>query len=52
MGSPIDPSLQGPVLRAIELTQKATACFTNDGGTEPVGHLARDQCSQTLFIYF
>ena len=48
MGTPIDPSLQGPVLRAIELTQKATECFTNDGGTEPVGNLARDQYNQTL----
>ena len=35
MGTHIDPALQGPVLRAIELTQKAPECFTNDGGTEP-----------------
>ena len=35
MGTPIDPNLQGPVLRAIELTQKAPEFFTNDGGTEP-----------------
>ena len=48
MGTPIDPPLQGPILRPIELTQKAPECFTNDGGTEPVGNLARDQCNQTL----
>ena len=48
MGTPIEPPLQGPVLRAIELTQKAPECFTNDGGTEPVGNLARDKCIQTL----
>ena len=48
METPIDPPLQGPVLRPIELTQKAPECFTNDGGTEPVGNLARDQCNQTL----
>ena len=48
MGTPIDPPLQGPVLRTIELTQKAPECFTNDGGTEPVVNLARDQCNQTL----
>ena len=48
MGTPVDPPLQGPVLRAIVLTQKTPECFTNDGGTEPVGHLARDQCNQTL----
>ena len=35
MGTPIDPPLQGPVLRIFELTQKAPECFTNDGGTEP-----------------
>ena len=46
MGNSIDPPLQGPVLRTIELTQKAPECFTNDGGT--VGNLARDQCNQTL----
>ena len=50
MGTPIDPPLQGPVLRAIELTQKAPECFTNDGRTEPVGNLARDQCNQTLKV--
>ena len=48
MGTPIDPPLQGPVLRTIELTQKAPECFTNDGGTEPVGHLAMDQCNQAV----
>ena len=48
MGTPIAPSLQGSVLRAIELTQKATECFTNDGGTQPLGHLARHQSKQTL----
>ena len=48
MGTPIDTPLQGPVSRAIELTQKAPECFTNDGGTDPVGHLARDKCNQTL----
>ena len=48
MGTPIDPPLQGPVLRTIELTQKAPECFTDDGGTEPVGNLARDECNQTL----
>ena len=48
MGTPVDPPLQGPVLRATELTQKAPECFTNDGGTEPVGNLARDKCNQTL----
>ena len=48
VGTPIDPPLQGPVSRPIELTQKAPECFTNDGGTEPVGNLARDQCNQTL----
>ena len=48
MGTPIDPPLQGPILRPIELTQKAPECFTNDGGTEPVGSLARDECIQTL----
>ena len=47
MGTPIDPPLQEPVSRAIELTQKAPECFTNDVGTEPVGNLARDQCNQT-----
>ena len=31
METPIDPPLQGPVLRPIELTQKAPECFTNDG---------------------
>ena len=46
MGTPIDPPLQGPVLRTIELTQKAPEYFTNDGGT--VGNLSRDQCNQTL----
>ena len=45
MGTPIDPPLQGPVLRATELTQKAPECFTNDGGTEPVGNLARNECN-------
>ena len=48
MGTPIDPPLQGPVLRAIEVTQKAPECFTNNRGTEPVGNLARDQSYQTL----
>ena len=48
MGTPIDPPLQGPILRPIELTQKAPECFTNDGGTEPVGNLTRDQCNKTL----
>ena len=48
MGTHIDPALQGPVLRAIELTQKAPECFTNDGGTEPVGNLTRNKCNQTL----
>ena len=48
MGIPKDPPLQGPVLKATELTQKAPECFTNDGGTEPVGNLARDECNQTL----
>ena len=48
MGTPIDPPLQGPILRPIELTQKAPERFTNDGGTEPVGNLARDVCNQTL----
>ena len=46
MGTPIDPTLQGPVLRAIYL--KAPECFINDGGTEPVGNLATDECNQTL----
>ena len=45
MGTPTDPPLQGPVLRATELTQKAPECFTNDGGTEPVGNLARNECN-------
>ena len=48
MGTPIDPPLRGPVLKATELTQKAPECFTNDGGTEPLGNLARDQHNQTL----
>ena len=48
MGTPTDPPLQGPVLKAIELTQKAPECFANDGGTGPVDNLARDQCNQTL----
>ena len=48
MGTPIDPLLQGPILRAIELTQKAPEGFTNNGGIEPVGYLARDQCNHTL----
>ena len=48
MGTPIDTPLQGPVSRAIELTQKAPECFTNNAGTEPVGNLARDQCNQPL----
>ena len=48
MGTPTDSPLQGPVLRTIELTQKAPECFTNDEGTEPVGNLARDKCIQTL----
>ena len=48
MGTPIDTPLQQPILRAIELTQKTPECLTNDGGTEPVGNLARDQCNQTL----
>ena len=48
MGTPVDPPLQGPVLRATELTQKAPECFTNDGGTESVGNLARDKCNQTF----
>ena len=48
MGTPIDPLLQGPILRAIELTQKAPECFTKDEGTEPVGKSARDKCNQTL----
>ena len=48
MGTPIEPPLQGPVLRAIELTQKAPECFTNDGGTETVGTSAKDQCNQNL----
>ena len=30
MGTPIDPPLQGPVLRAVELTQKALKCSTDD----------------------
>ena len=38
MGTPIEPPLQGPVLRAVELTQNTLECFTNDGGTEPVGN--------------
>ena len=48
MGTRIEPSLQGPVLRTIELTQKAPECFTNDGETELVGNLARNECNQTL----
>ena len=48
MGTPIDPPLQGPILRPIELTQKAPECFTNDGGTETVGTSAKDQCNQNL----
>ena len=48
MGTPIEPPLQGPVLRATELTQKAPECFTNNAGTESVDNLARDQCNQTL----
>ena len=48
MGTPIDPPLQRPVLRTIELTQKAPECFTDDGGTESIGNLARDECNQTL----
>ena len=48
MGTPTDPPLKGPVLRAIELTLKAPECFTNNGGTEPVGNLAGDQSYQTL----
>ena len=48
METPIDPPLQGPVLRPIELTQKAPECFTDDGGTESIGNLARDECNQTL----
>ena len=48
MGTPTDPPLKGPVLRAIELTLKAPECFTNNGGTEPVGNLARDKSYQTL----
>ena len=48
MRTPTNPPLQGPVLRVIELTQKPPECFTNDGGTEPVGNLPRDQCNQTL----
>ena len=48
MGIPIDPPLQGPVLRTIELTQKVPKCFTNDGRTELVGNLARDECNQML----
>ena len=48
MGTPIDLPLQGPVLRTIELTQKAPECFTNDGGTETVGNSAKDQCNQNL----
>ena len=47
-GTLIDPPLQGLVLRAIELTQKAPECFTNDEQTEPVGNLARDECNQTV----
>ena len=45
MGSPTDPPLQGPVLRAMELAPKVPECFTNDGGIEPVGSLATDQCN-------
>ena len=48
MGTPTDPHLQGSVLWTIELTQKAPECFSNDGGTETVRNLARDQCNQTL----
>ena len=48
MGPPIYSPLQGPVLRTIELTQKAPECFTNNAGTEPVDKLDRDQCNQTL----
>ena len=48
MGTPIDPPLQRPVLRTIELTQKAPECFTDDGGIESIGNLARCECNQTL----
>ena len=48
MGTLIDPLLQGPVLRTIELTRKALKCFTNDGRTEPVGKFTRDECNQIL----
>ena len=45
MGTPTDPPLPGPVLRAMELAPKVPECFTNDGGIEPVGSLATDQCN-------
>ena len=43
MATPIDPPLQGPVLREVELTQKALECFIDNGGTKPVGNFSSVQ---------
>ena len=51
MVTPIDPPLQGPVLREVELTQKALECFIDNGGTEPVGNFSSVQLLSCVRLF-